>query len=126
MAGDRAGSLGMGFRGLAVKGSGVRIPSAPPERQPLKPLPRQGFRRAWRRLAGESGRVLAVESPRGIRERLQEDGAETLCGNLIGAFERVPVHVQSDGNRPVPRVELINSGCSPRAMNMAVCGCRGS
>ena len=32
IAGDRAGSLGMGFRGLAVKGSGVRIPSAPPER----------------------------------------------------------------------------------------------
>jgi hypothetical protein len=31
IAGDRAGSLGMGFRGLAVKGSGVRIPSAPRE-----------------------------------------------------------------------------------------------
>ncbi len=52
IAGDRAGSLGMGFRGLAVKGSGVRIPSAPPERQPLKPLLRQGFRRTWVQVPG--------------------------------------------------------------------------
>ena len=52
-------------------------PLGPAQRQPLKPLPRRGFRPAWRRQARESGRVLAVESPRGIRERLQEDGAET-------------------------------------------------
>jgi len=37
IAGDSAGSLGMGFRGLAVKGSGVRIPSAPRERETLEP-----------------------------------------------------------------------------------------
>ena len=64
IAGNRAGSLGMGFRELAVKGSGVRIPSAPPESQPLKPLLRQGFQRVWGCSQGESGRVLSVESPR--------------------------------------------------------------
>jgi len=47
IAGDRAGSLGMGFRGLAVEGSGVRIPSAPRERETLKPQPWLGFRRVW-------------------------------------------------------------------------------
>ncbi len=46
--GDRAGSLGMGIRGLAVKGSGVRIPSAPRERETLEPQPWLGFRRVWR------------------------------------------------------------------------------
>lgn len=64
IAGDRAGSLGMGFRGLAVKGSGVRIPSAPRRIDALNPSLRQGFRRVWGvRTAAEPGEGLAVESP---------------------------------------------------------------
>ena len=87
IAGDRAGSLGMGFRGLAVKGSGVRIPSAPPENEVLKLLLRQGFQRVWGCLQAESGRVFSVESPRGVRESPQEYGVETLGGSLVDALK---------------------------------------
>ena len=84
------------LRCLAVKGSGVRIPSAPPERQTLKPLLRQGFLRVWGRLQGEPWRVFSVESPRGVRESPQEYGVETLCGGLVDALEEVSVGVQGD------------------------------
>ena len=106
IAGERVGSLGMGFRGLAVKGSGVRIPSAPPERQTLKPLLRQGFQRVRGCLQAESGRVFPVASPRGVRESPQEYGVETLGGSLVDALEQVPVRVQGDLNRRVSQTEL--------------------
>ncbi len=64
IAGDRAGSLGMGFRGLAVKGSGVRIPSAPPEDRCVETLATAGVSaRPGVRTAAEPGEGLAVESP---------------------------------------------------------------
>ena len=106
MAGYGYGSLGMRFRGLAVKGSGVRIPSAPPERQTLKPLLRQGFRRVWGCSHAESGRVFPVESPRGVRESPQEYGVETLGGSLVDTLKQVPVGVQGDLNRRVSQAEL--------------------
>ena len=124
IAGDRAGSLRMGFRGLAVKGSGVRIPSAPRERETLEPQLWLGFRRVWGWLAGSAFDRHFKEIPSLLRsedeEKRDRDHAEkcessepgycsplTLMAVVAGAVRRQVHHAIGSGSRENPHLGQI-------------------
>ena len=126
IAGDRAGSLGMGFRGLAVKGSGVRIPSAPPERQTLKPLLRQGFQRvrvAYRPSPGGSFRSRVCEESARVRRKMASSRSAAASSS---PSKRCPYVSRVTWIDVCPSRSWMTFGCSPWAMSMAACVCRRS
>jgi hypothetical protein len=79
---------------------GRRFKSGQPDE--TNPLHCKGFGR----LSGELANVVSDESPRGVRGSPQIRGVETHCSGLVETLEQVPVGIESDLNRGMPKPQL--------------------